>query len=186
MDDILDDNPQWLQSLVLADMFQWNNAYQTTFGELFEAVTYHDSHWVASITNKSLEHVLIIRLDGFWNKEYSHYDESIQDWPFSLIKIEDVQSIKYKRYEDRETNTISSSESHITEGVAVTRFDDIYGGFIELKHNPNIKVLLMSAQGEYFPPNPDVSINTTEKESEVRLKEFKWWKFWEPDSKKIS
>jgi len=68
MDEILDDNPQWLQSLALTDMFQWENAYQTTFDELFEAVTYHDSHWVASFTNKSFDHVLIIRLDGFWNK----------------------------------------------------------------------------------------------------------------------
>lgn len=119
-----------------------------------EYVTYHDSYWIGSFTNPYLEYILIIQLDAFWNRTYSEYDEQKQEWPFSIIKIGSVASVRYKVYDNSTAATISSTESELVEGIAITQFNDIYGGLIEFTHQPDIAVLLMSEQGEYLNANP--------------------------------
>ncbi len=154
MDDVFDDNPLWLQKTILADAFKWENAFETTFEELFQYVTYHDSHWIGLFTNKYLEQTCIIRLDAFWNKEYSNYDEENQEWPFSIIKIENILSIQFLKHEICDSYTISTHENEVIDGVAISQFDDTCGGFIELTHKPKIKVLLINELGNYLNPNP--------------------------------
>ncbi len=153
MDDVFEDNPEWLQKNIINDTFHWDKAFVTTFDTFLNYVTFHDSYWIGSFINRNMEHICIIRLDAIWNQTYSQFEKYNEDWHFCFIKIENIVSFKISKTTDS-TSTISNCESEIIDNIVVTQFDDIYGGYIEFTHKPQIKVLLITEQGEYLKPNP--------------------------------
>ena len=126
------------------------------------------------------ETVLSIELDAFWNKEYTLKTENADEWPYLIIKIPNVINVSYNTVDfattiiDTTSVVISPSEIEkligpLTESqlfpkecynrlidckeLVKTRFDDVYGGNIELLHESEIYVLLIEENGQYIDPS---------------------------------
>ncbi|MEA5460039.1 hypothetical protein VB796_13365 [Arcicella sp. LKC2W] len=154
MDDFYKNNPQWLQQNIIDDTFLWEKSFTTTFDEFLNYVTFHDSFWIGSFINQDMEYVCIIRLDAFWNQKYSQSEKYDNEWHFCLVKIKNIISFRIKKLDNDQTNTIGNCTTEIIDSTSITQFDDVYGGHIEFTHKPQIKVLLITEQGEYLNPNP--------------------------------
>ena len=170
-------NPEWLSKAVFNDTFDWTKSITTTFPIFFEHVTLHDSYWQAINLNVTNETILSIKLDAFWNKEYTERFENTGNWPFLIIKVPNVLNISYNTIEfattivdtscvlikheeiERFIGTLTQSNLFPKEfyerlidckEVNKTRFDDVYGGNIEILHSSEILVLLIDEDGIYL------------------------------------
>lgn len=171
--------PDWLSISAFNDSFDWSRSIKTKFPTLFEYVTLHDSFWQAINLNITNETILTIKLDSFWNKEYTLHSGDYKDWPFLIIKILNVLNISYNTIDFATTISNTSSvtiendeiekligqisESRIfpakfyerlidSKEIQKTRFDDVYGGNIEFLHSPDILILLLDYKGRYIDP----------------------------------
>ena len=88
-------NPEWLSKAAFNDTFDWSKSIRTTFSTFFEYVTLHDSYWQTINLNVTNETIPSIKLDAFWNKEYTLKFENTDNWPFLIIKIPNVLNISY-------------------------------------------------------------------------------------------
>lgn len=106
-------NPEWLSIAVFNDNFDWTRCIKTTFPTFFEYVTLHDSYWQTINLNVTNETILSIKLDAFWNKEYTLKFENTSNWPFLVIKIPNVLNISYDTV-NWETTIGNASSTTIT------------------------------------------------------------------------
>jgi len=177
-------NPEWLSIAAFNDTFDWTKSIKTTFTTFFEYVTLHDSYWQTINLTVTNETILSIQLDAFWNKEYISTDNT-DNWPFLIIKIPNVLNISYNTVDFATTiietscNIITSEDIErligtLTESnlfpkkfydrlidckeVNKTRFEDIYGGNIEILHSPEILILLLDEKGNYIDPRLDKTL----------------------------
>jgi len=167
-------NPEWLSKAAFNDTFDWAKSLKTTFPEFLKFVTLHDSYWETINLTVSNETILSIKLDAFWNKAYTLRTENTDHWPFLIIEIPNVLNISYNTVEDATTISNASSVAIRRDEVVNlsviapslfskefsnrllnckelhrTRFDDIYGGNIEILHTNEIYVLLLEEDGTY-------------------------------------
>lgn len=178
-----DNKPEWLEKAAFDDSFDWSNSLKTTFETFLGHVTLHDSNWETVTLNLWNQLVLTIKLDAFWNKEYCDKTENANDWPYLVIKVPNTVNVSFHGTEYG-TMTISNTETtgiHSTQietlldklsdtnilpikfyerlidckQLTKTRFDDIYGGFIEVLHDAPIEILLINQDGTYI--NPELS-----------------------------
>jgi len=172
--------PNWLSEAAFNNTFDWTKSIKTTFPTFFEYVTLHDSSWQTINLNVTNETILSIELDAFWNKEYTLKTENADEWPYLIIKIPNVINVSYNTVDfattiiDTSSVVISPSEIEkligpLTESqlfpkefynrlidckeLHKTRFDDVYGGNIELLHESEIYVLLIEENGQYIDPS---------------------------------
>jgi hypothetical protein len=175
-------NIDWLSIASFNDTFDWTKSIKTTFSTFFEYVTLHDSYWQTINLNVTNETIFSIQLDAFWNKEYTLKFDNTDNWPFLIIKIPNVLNISYNtvNYGTTIVNTsctiIESTEIEKLIGtltqsnifpkdfydrlidcnqVNKTRFDDVYGGNIEVLHDSEILILLIDENGNYIDPSLD-------------------------------
>jgi hypothetical protein len=175
-------NPDWLSIASFNDTFDWTKCIKTTFVTFFEYVTLHDSYWQTINLNVTNETILTIQLDAFWNKEYTLKFENTDNWPFLIIKIPNVLNISYNTADYAttivgtsctviETEEIEKLIGTLTQSnifpkefyerlidckqVNKTRFDDVYGGNIEILHDSEILILLIDENGNYIDPSLD-------------------------------
>ena len=172
----------WIKISAFENVFDWTKSFITDFKTLFENVTFHDS--TLATTHLNFENKLIISfcLDVHWNKEYSYEAETDEDWPYLIIKINDVinlyldtkDSIKIisdfttilldKNLFENLRNLNLPSEilpldlfkrlSNLTE-IHKTKFCDVGGGGLELLHGREIEIILVTEKGEYLEPSFD-------------------------------
>ena len=175
-------NPEWLSIAAFNDTFDWTKCVKTTFSAFFEHVTLHDSYWRTINLNVTNETIISIQLDAFWNKEYTLKIENTDNWPFLIIKIPNVLNVSYNTV-DFATTIVDTSCTIIEPGeiekligtltqsnifpkefydrlidckqVNKTRFDDVYGGNIEILHDSEICILLIDENGNYIDPSLD-------------------------------
>lgn len=179
-------NPEWLSIAAFDDTFDWTKSIKTTFSTFFDHVTLHDSYWQTINLTVTNETVLSIKLDVFWNKEYTLRTENTNNWPFVIIKIPNVFNISYNTIEfattisDTSTTLITLEEIEKLIGtlaqsnllpkefydrlidckeVVKTRFEDIHGGNIEILHGSEILILLIEENGQYIDPSLDKVIS---------------------------
>lgn len=174
--------PDWLSIAAFNDTFDWTKCINTNFSTFFEHVTLHDSYWQTINLSATNETILSIQLDAFWNKEYTLTSDHTDDWPFLVIKIPDVFNVCYNTIDF--ATTIINSSCKIVASVEMedaietlarssifpkelynrlkksrqtnkTRFDDIYGGNIEILHESEIMILLIDKNGNYINPGFD-------------------------------
>ena len=174
--------PNWLSEAAFNDTFDWTKSIKMTFPTFFEYVTLHDSSWQTINLNVTNETILSIELDAVWNKEYTLKTENADESPYLIIKIPNVINVSYNTVDfattiiDTSSVVISPSEIEkligpLTESqlfpkefynklidckeLHKTRFDDVYGGNIELLHESEIYVLLIEENGQYIDPSLD-------------------------------
>jgi hypothetical protein len=172
--------PNWLAEAAFNDTFDWTKSIRTTFISFFEYVTLHDSSWQTVNLNVTNETILSIELDAFWNKEYTLKTENADEWPYLIIKIPNVLNVSYNTVDFATTIVNTSSDvispqeiekliGPLTESrlfpkefynrlidckeLHKTRFDDVYGGNIELLHESVIYVLLIEENGQHIDPS---------------------------------
>jgi hypothetical protein len=188
-------NPEWLSIAAFNDTFDWTQSIKTTFSIFFEYVTLHDSYWQTINLNVTNETILSIKLDAFWNKEYTLKFEETNNWPFLVIKIPNVLNISYSTVDFATTiidtscllipseeiekliGTLTQSQLFPKEfyerlidckEVNKTRFDDVYGGNIEILHSAEILVLLIDENGNYIDASLDKVIPFDKRENQNR------------------
>lgn len=197
--------PNWLSEAAFNDTFDWTKSIKTTFPAFFEYVTLHDSSWQTINLNVTNETILSIELDAFWNKEYTLKTDNAYEWPYLIIKIPNVINVSYNTVDFATTITDTSSVAigpieiekligPLTESqlfpkesynrlidckeLHKTRFDDVYGGNIELLHESEIYVLLIEENGQYIDPSLEKVISfdkrLTESKSEKGIASRLW------------
>jgi len=199
-------NPEWLSRKSFDDSFDWSNSLKTNFALFFEYVTLHDSEWKTINLTAVNETILSIQLDAFWNKEYALKTENTDNWPFLIIKIPNVLNISYNNVDYMTTIGNSSSEridrieiENIMEiltrsklfpeefynrlidckSLCKTKFEDVYGGNIEILHEEEILILLMESDGTYIDPTLEKVVPFVERyQKEKKTESFisKLWK----------
>ena len=142
----------------------------------------HDSYWQTINLNVTNETILSIKLDAFWNKEYTLKIENTENWPFLVIKIPNVINISYDTVDFSttivDTSCVVIEKEEIEKLIRIlpqsnifpklfyyrlkecnqinkTRFDDVGGGNIEILHDSEISVLLLDEKGNYIDPSLD-------------------------------
>ena len=198
-------NTDWLSVAIFSDSFDWNKAIKTTFLEFFDFVTLHDSFWQTISLNVTNETILTIQLDVFWNKEYCQISENTNNWPFLVIKIPNVLNISYNTVDFATTivgtsstvipiNEVNNYLQNLSESrlfpkefgerlrnckqLHKTRFDDVYGGNIEILHESEILVLLIGQDRIYIDPSLDKVIPFDKQEATETNSKGKVTKFW--------
>jgi len=173
-------NPDWLSNAAFNDTFHWTKGFKTDFSTFFNYVTLHDSYWQTINLNVTNETILSIKLDAFWNKDYCLKSDNTDNWPFLIIKIPNVLNISYNTIDFTttisDTSCILIKEEEIEKLIETlttsnlfpkgfykrlidckevnkTRFDDIYGGNIEILHSSEILLLLIEENGNYLDPS---------------------------------
>jgi hypothetical protein len=191
-------NPEWLSKAVFNDSFDWSKSITTTFQTFFEFVTLHDSRWETVTLNPTNETILLIELDAFWNKKYTLKFREDDTWPYLIFKIPNVINISYNTIDFAttivESSCITIDSIQIEELVGVlsettifpkelssrlikfkevhkTRFNDVYGGNIEILHSPEILVLLIDRNGTYIDPTLDKACPSHMKRNTVKTEE---------------
>jgi len=101
--------PDWLTRQVINDSFDWTKSIKTNFITFFDYVTLHDSYWITLNLNNYGEVTLVIKLDAFWNKEFSQMQENNQNWPFFVIRIPKAVNVSFNSVD--QDMIISESES---------------------------------------------------------------------------
>jgi hypothetical protein len=102
--------PKWLAESIAHNSFAWNEAATTTFPQLLQHITLHDSIWNYTLIHEEYSLLLFIQLDSFWNKDFCH---QLEDWPFLVIKINKPLSNFYDFAEkENAVNIISHAESN--------------------------------------------------------------------------
>ena len=199
-------NPDWLAITVFNDTFDWTKSVKTTFSTFLEHVTLHDSYWQTINLTVTNETILSIKLDVFWNKEYTSRTENTNNWPFVIIKIPNVLNVSYNTIEfattisDSTSTAITSEEiKKLTETltqsnlfpkefydrlinckeVVKTRFEDIHGGNIEILHGSEIFILLIEENGQYINPGLDKVIPFKDRVDENRNDKGLLSKLWD-------
>jgi hypothetical protein len=199
-------NPEWLSIAAFDDSFDWTKSIKTTFSTFFEHVTLHDSYWQTINLTVTNETILSIKLDVFWNKEYTLRSDNTNNWPFVIIKIPNVLNISYNTVEfattisDTSTTLITSEEIEKLIGtltqstlfpkefydrlieckqVVKTRFDDIHGGNIEILHGSEILILLIEENGQYIDPGLDKVISFKNRVEEAKNDKGLLSKLWD-------
>ncbi len=172
----------WFSNAILNDTFDWAKSFKTTFEIFLKYVSLHDSYFVIIKYNATNEIIISIELDAYWNSKYTLKTREIKDWPYLIIKIQNVFNISLNSLthetiiDDASTENISKNEidrliGPLTDSmlfpqdfynriidckeIVKTRFEDILGGNIEFLHEPDIYVLLIEKNGCYIDPNID-------------------------------
>lgn len=189
-------NPEWLSLAAFNDTFDWTKSVKTTFSTFFEYVTLHDSYWQTINLTVVNETILSVKLDAFWNKDYTLKLDNSDNWPFLIIKISNVLNISYNtvdfattidgtsctliKTEEIEKLIDSLTQSNLfpmdfynrlidCKEVNKTRFDDINGGSIEILHDSEILVLLVDENGIYIDPSLDKVIPFNKRADENKI-----------------
>ena len=198
--------PNWLSEAAFNDTFDWAKSIKTTFPTFFEYVTLHDSSWQTINLNVTNESILSIELDAFWNKEYTLKTENAGEWPYLIIKIPNVINVSYNTVDFATTiigtSSVVISPSEIEKLIGPltesqlfpkefynrlidckelhkTRFDDVYGGNIELLHESEIYVLLIEENGQYIDPSLEKVIPFDKRLSELKNEKGIASKLWD-------
>ena len=193
-------NPDWLSIAAFNDSFDWNKALKTTFPTFLEYVTLHDSYWQTINLNVTNETILSIKLDAFWNKEYTLKEHNTDNWPFLVIKIPNVINVSYNTVDyattisDTSSVKIQAEEIELLIGILTesqlfpkefyarlidckevykTKFDDIYGGNLEILHGADIYLLLIDEDGNYIDASLDKVIPFANKQKANDMNERK-------------
>lgn len=169
--------PHWIEVAANNDSFEWSNAIRTTFPELLDYVTLHDSR-LATVVSFTNVPVICIELDAVWNMEYTLSKDRNCDWPYLVVKVPHAVNITYQNVfestiSDAETivipktslpplrthtPTVLLSEAyllalHQCKELHKTTLLSIHGDAIELLHDSEIYVLLLSPDGDYLDPS---------------------------------
>jgi hypothetical protein len=174
--------PDWLAKQLINDSFDWTKAIKTNFITFFDNVTLHDSYWITLNLNNYGEITLVIKLDAFWNKDFSQMQENNCSWPFLLIRIPKAVNVSFNSVDqdmiisESESKSIPDSELEKLIGslsntdilpkefcerliackeVHKTKFIDLSGANIEILHDAEIEILLLEQKGNYIDTNLD-------------------------------
>jgi hypothetical protein len=182
--------PQWLIDNGFGDWFDWKDGIYSTFDKFFEFATLHDSYWVGLFNYLDNSVNLILNFDAFWNQELTnHPGPKVNEWPFLIIKLEKVYNIIFdsnlncgSTIGDVKTEIINDSqkeilidnfekqtvlnpklgENLIESTIVKTRIEDVCGGFIEILHKENIRLLLIDVNGVRIELPTEMKILKTE------------------------
>jgi hypothetical protein len=172
--------PEWLTKHLIHDSFDWTRSIKTNFITFFENVTLHDSYWITININNYGDLTLVIKLDAFWNKDFSKMQENNNNWPFLIIRVPKAVNVSFNSADqnmiisETETkclpkieiekliNALSDSDLLPPEfyerliacrEVHKTRFIDLAGANVEILHDAEIEILLLEQEGHYIDTN---------------------------------
>lgn len=170
-------NPNWLSSKFINDTFDWSKSIKSDFITFFNFVTLHDSYWIGLNLDNYGELNLAIKLDGYWNKEFSESNEKDSDWPYLIIRIPNAINISFNAADQdmiisqTESECLSKSEIEKIKGILSeskllpaefygrlikceevhkTKFIDLGGANVEILHDKGIQILLLDQEGNYI------------------------------------
>ena len=177
MSEVGESFPEWLPKEVVNDTFDWSKSIKTDFITFFNYVTLHDSYWITLNLNNYAELTLVIKLDAFWNKEFTLMQENDGKWPFLIVRIPRAVNVSFNSVD--QDMIISQSESKSISKVEIeklidtlsssdilpqefydrlidckelhkTRFVDLSGANVEILHDAEIEILLLGQEGNYI------------------------------------
>ncbi|MDU0372416.1 hypothetical protein ACFPAF_18590 [Hymenobacter endophyticus] len=166
--------PAWLTEHLANYSFNWENSVSTSFPELLDSITLHDSYWHHTISPGDNSIVLVIELDAIWNKSFCYQQTN---WPYLIIRINRVINSFNDFTQDDFRGTIGDTESlqvnisrfnewlefakvydllpvdlyehfPIRKSMHRTEISTVYGGVLSITHEASIQTLLYTADGQ--------------------------------------
>lgn len=110
------------------------------------------------IINSPLENSLtfVLRWDSFWNKDLvEHPGSKVSTWPILVIKILEVENIKYSGvgYQSDSSNIISDIDLIKDNDMYISEVMTIDGNKITIFHKGNYQTICYNKDGDFISLN---------------------------------
>jgi hypothetical protein len=151
--------PTWFRPEEFYAEAFWASSVPLTLQRFLASYSLHDSEWLGVAVDPRYDGdgIAAFRLDTFWFREAMPAAHAA-GWAALLVRFRRVRSVALTGFEADEASprTIAEAECETADGVARLTVADIYGGHVEVAHEPEVRLLCLTWEGERV-PIPDVA-----------------------------